>query len=285
MKCLPGTLGNCLNPQPPGVNAGQPSQPPPPSLASSASSADPMTPASTSTAQLWPHIANWSSIFSSRSSTLHHVPKGARDAWAGLVYDVFSNINRDPSVTEGWLKLFMLLRCTLANPTNGARQPWRETLKVVRARIGRWQSGDISGLWSDLMAAENINQHHRGPKKPLHPDALCASNVRQAKRAIEVGQYQKGIQALTSDGLAPASLDILDEMLTKHPQSPPPSLPSHLLLPLRPSLSTMQSSLKLCGLFQEIFPLVRHFSEQTISRRLYSSPLQTVVTGLSVQSR
>ena len=133
MKCLPGTLGNCLNPQPPGVNAGQPFQPPPPSLAFSASSADPMTPASTSTAQPWPPIANWSSIFSSRSSTLHHVPKGARDACAGLVYDVFSNINRDPSVTEGWLKLFMLPHCILVNPTNGAHQPWRETLKVVRA--------------------------------------------------------------------------------------------------------------------------------------------------------
>ena len=205
-----------------------------------------MTSASTSTAQPWPPSANvsllsqapsstsstlpplpqWSSIFSSRSSTLHHVPKGARDAWAGLVYDVFSNINRDPSVTESWLKLFMLPRCILTNPTNGAHQTWRETLKVVRARLGKWQSGDISGLWSDLMAAEKISQHRRGPKKPLHPDALCASNVRRAKRAIEAGQYRKGIQALTSDGLAPASSETLGEMLAKHPQSPLPSIPS-----------------------------------------------------------
>ena len=154
VKCLLGNLGNCLNSQPPDVNGGQPSQPPPPGLpllatvGSFASSADPLTSASTSTAQPWPPSANvsllsqapsstsstlqplpqWSSIFSSRSSTLHHVPKGARDAWAGLVYDVFSNINRDPSVTESWLKLFMLPRCILANPTNGARQTWRETL-------------------------------------------------------------------------------------------------------------------------------------------------------------
>ena len=120
----------------------------------------------------------------------------------------------------------MLPRCILTNPTNGPRQPWRETLKVVRARIGRWQSGDVSGLWSDLMTAENINQHRRGPKKPLHPDALRASNVRRAKRTIEAGQYQKGIQALTSDGFAPASSEILDEMLTKHPQSPISSIPS-----------------------------------------------------------
>ena len=76
------------------------------------------------------------------------------------------------------------------------------------------------------MAAENINQHRRGPKKPLHPHALRASNVRRAKRAIEAGQYRKGIQVLISDGLAPASSEILDEMLIKHSQSPIPSIPS-----------------------------------------------------------
>ena len=75
------------------------------------------------------------------------------------------------------------------------------------------------------MAAEKISQHRRGPKKPLHPDALCASNVRRAKRAVEAGQYWKGIQALTSDGLAPASSETLGEMLAKHPQSPLLSIP------------------------------------------------------------
>ena len=42
------------------------------------------------------------------------------------------------------------------------------------------------------------------------------------KRSIEAGQYRKGIQALTSEGLAPASAEILEEMLSKLPKSPPP---------------------------------------------------------------
>ena len=45
---------------------------------------------------------------------------------------------------------------------------------------------------------------------------------------MEVGQYRKGIQDLTSHGLATLSADIQAEMLAKHPQTPsfPPS-PSH----------------------------------------------------------
>ena len=72
VKCLPGNLGNCLNSQPPDVNGGQPSQPPPPGLpllatvGSFASSADPLTSASTSTAQPWPPSAN--------VSLLSHLP-------------------------------------------------------------------------------------------------------------------------------------------------------------------------------------------------------------------
>ena len=34
-----------------------------------------------------------------------------------------------------------------------------------------------------------------------------------------MGQYRKALQCLTSPGLAQASLEVIDEMLTKHPQS------------------------------------------------------------------
>ena len=42
---------------------------------------------------------------------------------------------------------------------------------------------------------------------------------------MEDGQYRKAIQALSSDGLAPISFDVIKEMESKHPQSPPPSIP------------------------------------------------------------
>ena len=40
------------------------------------------------------------------------------------------------------------------------------------------------------------------------------------------GRSRKAIQALSSSGLASPSPNVLQEMLTKHPQSPPPSLPT-----------------------------------------------------------
>ena len=46
-------------------------------------------------------------------------------------------------------------------------------------------------------------------------------NARCARHAMEDGQYRKAMQALSSVGVAPSSPDVLDGMLSKHPQAPP----------------------------------------------------------------
>ena len=43
---------------------------------------------------------------------------------------------------------------------------------------------------------------------------------------MQDAQYSKAIKALTSDGLAIPSSEVISEMLNKHPQAPPPSLPT-----------------------------------------------------------
>ena len=58
------------------------------------------------------------------------------------------------------------------------------------------------------------------------PESLQAINIRRAKLATQAGQYRKGIEALTSEGLAPTSESTLEIMRAKHPQSPPPQRPS-----------------------------------------------------------
>ena len=62
--------------------------------------------------------------------------------------------------------------------------------------------------------------------KGTSPESLRAINVRRAKLATQAGQYRKGIQALTSEGLAPTSEATLLIMRAKHTQSPPPPCPS-----------------------------------------------------------
>lgn len=59
--------------------------------------------------------------------TLHHVPKGARDAWASIVADICVSISKDPFHLDAWKKFFMVPRCILANPSRGGRIHWRET--------------------------------------------------------------------------------------------------------------------------------------------------------------
>ena len=64
-----------------------------------------------------PALPSLSAILLAKSPILQHVPKGARDAWAGLVGDVFCNIRATPSDVSVWCKLFMLSRCILSRTT------------------------------------------------------------------------------------------------------------------------------------------------------------------------
>ena len=60
---------------------------------------------------------------------------------------------------------------------------------------------------------------------------IISLSSRRARAAVEEGQYRKAIQALCSGGLAPASPEVLEEMLTKHPQAPTPTIPTDLVPP------------------------------------------------------
>ena len=82
----------------------------------------------------------------------------------------------------------------------------------MRRRIRRWQSGDIVDLWGASISSKPATGS-RG-RREIKQEALQASNIRHAAQA---DQYRKGIQALTSEGLAPASESALEETLAKHP--------------------------------------------------------------------
>ena len=132
----------------------------------------------------------------------------------------------NPSLEGPWRRLFMLAKCILANPPRGGRSHWRDTLKLLQARIQRWKEGDLLGLWVE--ASSSIkglrSRSARSKSKPTSSESLRRSNTTRARRAVEDGQYKKALQSLTSMGLAPPSSDVFDEMLAKHPQSDPPPL-------------------------------------------------------------
>ena len=172
--------------------------------------------------ELLPSLA---SIFVQTTSTLQHVPKGARDEWAGVVGDVCSSIVADPADLDGRVKLFMLPRCVLANPVRGGRTHWRDTVKLVKSRIRRWRAGDYSALWADMVEDEVKRVRLRKKSKAVPPELLRRANARRARHAAEEGQSRKALQALSSVGLADATSVVVDAMLAKHPQSPAPLTP------------------------------------------------------------
>ena len=175
-----------------------------------------------------PPLPSLESVLRLRVSTLRHVPKASRDAWAGVVGDVCRTIVSDPNNVDSWVKFFMLARCILANPSRGGRSHWRDTQKAVMSRITKWRAGQLSELWDDVIGSNNrLNKHlsRRCNNSTIH------ANINRAHRAVEDGQYRKALQFLSSTSIAPSSMEVLNSMVCKHPQSAPPLIPTSPIPP------------------------------------------------------
>ena len=155
------------------------------------------------------------------------MPKGARERWAKALSECLSSVVGTPDDLSQWSRLFMLAKCLLASPASGHRMRWREILKCVKSRLQRWSEGDLSDLWAKALAHGQSLAKRRDQSAP----SSHSNNIRRAKAATQEGQYSKAIKALTSDGLASPSSEVLEEMLGKHPQAPPPSLPPGMAPP------------------------------------------------------
>ena len=81
-------------------------------------------------------------------------------------------------------------------------------------------------LW-ERVVEDNTQLNRRLQKRRFKtPPSDESANARRARSAVENGQYRKAIQSLSSEGFAQASSEVLDEMLSEHPQSGPPSIPA-----------------------------------------------------------
>ena len=111
----------------------------------------------------------------------------------------------------------------------------------MKTRLRRWLSGDLASLRSEALACIHSQPSHK--KATSGPTTLRRLNARRARQAVQADQCSKAIQALASIGLAPPSRNVLQEMLTKHPQAPPPSLPSD---PVPPPMDLSESIVSHC---------------------------------------
>ena len=173
-----------------------------------------------------PHVPSppLSTILQSNTPTLQHVPKGARDCWAKAHSDCLLAVALNTADLSQWSRLFMLPKCVLASPAAGHRLRWRE----MKSRLRRWSAGDLVSLWSEALASgkslfKRSEKSSSPAGSPLRGNRN--TNIRRAKAAVQDGQYNKALKALTSDGLAPPTPEVLQEMLNKHPQDSLPATP------------------------------------------------------------
>ena len=149
---------------------------------------------------------------------------------AGLehISECLSAVCVAPADLSCWSKVFMLAKCVLASPATGHRLRWREILKLVRSRIDRWLAGNLVALWSEAVSGgQSLSKRMQSSSRSSNP----SHHIRRAKQAVQDGQYSKAIKALSSSGLATPSAEVLQEMLNKHPQAAPPTLPSSSVPP------------------------------------------------------
>ena len=145
-----------------------------------------------------PALPSLDSIFRLRVSTLHHVPKAARNAWVHVFGEAVQAICLDPSSEEVWVKFFMLAKCILAKPPRGGRCHWPVTQKCVQARLAKWRTGEVMYLWERVIE-DNTQLNRRLQKlsfKTPSNESLRSANARRARRAVENGHYRKAIQSL-----------------------------------------------------------------------------------------
>ena len=178
---LPGPLCNSIRPAPTQVSALTGS----PSISVSARAVNQGCRSSP------PPLPSLESVLRVRISTLRHVPKVCRAGWAGVVGGVFLLICADPSNVDAWVKLCMLARCILANPSRGGRSHWREIQRTVQSRISLWKEGKF--LWDDVLAANRQLTQRPARPHPNSPSNTPSSvpnpqQVRRARRGRPVSQ-------------------------------------------------------------------------------------------------
>ena len=92
----------------------------------------------------------------------------------------------------------------------------------MTSRIRKWERGDISELWEEVVSSTSSKKRHKvkgkSERSESSRESLHTINARRAKLATQAGQYRKGIQSLTSEGLAPITDSSLEDILAKHPQ-------------------------------------------------------------------
>lgn len=159
VSCLTGDQGTCNNTavasSPSSSNIVAPEVPPRGSDLSTSAAPDPSPSDHTDppTVSLTSGIPSLSSVCRLAAPTLEHVPKKARDVWAGVLARTIDLVVASPTDLDAWTRLLILPKCIIYLPSPGHKCSTRNSVRAVKDRIKCWHNGDFILLWTEVVSA------------------------------------------------------------------------------------------------------------------------------------
>ena len=127
---------------------------------------------------------------------------------------------------EAWTKL----KSVLVLPSRGGTKRKRSTYKFYEKRMVQWITGLRGRCWDEALDIEKDRQKNRRaarsrqrgqyPRQPKQTTEKKESLKRKfdnAKRFVNVGEYSQAINSLLSNGTAPITDSVLQQLSEKHP--------------------------------------------------------------------
>ncbi len=124
--------------------------------------------------------------------------------------------------TKTLLRVMALPACILLilpkQRNRDASQDAVSTRYLIRRRLAQWKAGQAEQLWNVVKQRSRRAGPTAQPEKPQR-----SQNLDCALRLAQDGSYAKAIRALDASGLHEPSSEVQRTLLSKHPQSTPPT--------------------------------------------------------------
>ena len=184
------------------------------------------------------------------------IPPLLRRLWSRCVSTTLESFLSARSDTESFkaLESWTKLKSVLVLPVKGGSRRKRSTYKHYEKRMVQWIAGLHDLCWDDAKAIERDRKRNqrrsttikKNPTDPYHRNESENKNTREetilkrkfdrAKRFVNVGEYSQAMNSILSNGTAPITDSVLDQLAKKHPP--------RLNTVVRPSPTTYESEFK-----------------------------------------
>ena len=173
---------------------------------------------------LHPDIPSLDLVLATYVTTLNHIPRACRDSCCYTLSVLHSNIVNDPSIFN-WSLLLLFPKTVLASPPRG-RQNSRNLPSIMKDRLSRWSQGLYNSLWSETVA--NQAKLRRRKSHQTKNTSQQDFNSRRAEAKAQSGQFRNALQALSSEGLAEDTDEVI-KILNQKPWPGTIPIPSEMI--------------------------------------------------------